>query len=619
MRNLTPRAGWRAAGLLSLALALGAVGCSDFLSTAPKGELTSANFFQTKEQAIEATNATYSILRGWQVHVFAWIGMTDIVSDDATKGSTPTDASFLLELDNLNFDPGNSAFSGTWDGYYQGVYRANIAIQNIPNVDMDPALRARLVGENKFLRAYFYFFLVRAFGGVPLVTEPLAPSEFTQPRATADEVYALIEQDLKDAIAVLPAKSAYSAADLGRATKGAAQALLAKVYLFRKDYQSAYQYATAVINSGEYGLNPDYAGVFTEAGENGTGSVFEVQAVALEEGGAGSQYSQVQGVRGTPNLGWGFNDPSPNLEASYEPGDPRLEATILYPWELIPDGSGKVVYLNLQMENNRYNEKAFISPDTPRGSGNGGKNIRLIRYSDVLLTAAEAAAQLNKTAEAQSWLNMVRERARGGQRVTLGFSAERLGEDIATQVLGLAPGTSRVFVRYVGPNTAAYAAGLRGFDSKCADGKCKAAEVPPVQVVNADLIESVNGMAITTPQSYRDALATLAPGGAAVLQVTRVQQSDAGITTSIPMVVTLRAEALLPDVTSTGQALIDAIWRERRWELAMEQHRWFDIIRQGRAQTLMAAAGKTFQSFMVNYPIPSGEVQIAGLQQNPGY
>src|SRR5205823_13284912 len=328
--------------------ALGLIGC-DFLTTDPKGVLTTENFFKTADQAVQATNATYNMLREWQVHVFSWIGLTDIVSDDATKGSTPGDASFLGDLDNLTFDPGNLAFADPWAGYYKGVYRANVAIQKIPDVPMDATLKARLIGENKFLRAYYYFFLVRAFGGVPLFTHPLKPTEYYQPRASATQVYDLIVQDLTDASAALPRKSQYAAADLGRATKGAAQGMLAQVYLYRKDYAHALAYADSVITSGEYSLYPDYAGIFTQAGENSSESVFEVQAAMTPGGGCqpnegctNVQYAEVQGVRGTPNIGWGFNTPSPDLEAAYEPGDPRLEATILYPWEMLPDGSGRV-------------------------------------------------------------------------------------------------------------------------------------------------------------------------------------------------------------------------------------------------------------------------------------
>src|SRR5205809_4444785 len=333
-------------GLCLLAVLGLAAGC-DFLSTEPKGVLTTENFFKTSDQAVAATNATYNMLREWQVHVFSWLGLTDIVSDDATKGSTPGDASILGHFGNLTFDPGNVAFAVPWAGYYEGVYRANVAIQHIPDVTMDATLKARLIGENKFLRAYYYFFLVRAFGGVPLFTQPLTPDQFIQPRATADEVYALIEQDLQDASAVLPTKLQYAAADVGRATKGAAQGLLAQVYLYRKDYAHALAYADSVIASGDYGLYPDYAGIFAASGENSSESVFEVQAAMNPGGGCqpnegctNVQYAEVQGVRGTPNIGWGFNTPSADLEAAYEPGDPRLEATILYPWKLIPDGSG---------------------------------------------------------------------------------------------------------------------------------------------------------------------------------------------------------------------------------------------------------------------------------------
>lgn len=613
-----PRA---AAGLFCLLLGAGLAGCDDFLATEPRAVLTTENFFTTPDHAVQATNATYSILRDWQVHVFAWLGMTDIVSDDATKGSVPADAAFLLDLDNLNFDPGNSAFSGTWAGYYQGIYRANMAINNIPRVDMDEGRKARLIGENKFLRAYFYFFLVRAFGGVPLVTDQLRPGEYVQPRASAEEVYNLIIQDLQDAIQVLPERSQYASADLGRATKGAARALLAKVYLFRTDYENAYRYATEVISSGQYSLYPNYAGIFTPAGENSSESVFEVQSVALEQGGAGSQYSQVQGVRGTPNLGWGFNNPSDNLEAAYEPGDPRLQATIMYPWEQLPDNSDMVVYVNPSMPNNQYNQKVFVPLDTPGGTGNGGSNIRRIRYSDVLLMAAEAAYHTGRAGEAQSFLNQVRQRARGGRNVTLGFSPEQMFESIALDVLDVPAVTSRVFVRYANPASPAYAAGLRDFEGVCSgeNNTCPSRAVPPVRVVNADIIQSVDGTPVTTLESFFSAVNSKAPGSQVTLQVLRVTQPSAGTSTQ-PLTVTVTAQQLLPDVMAGGQALLNAIWHERRVELAMEQHRWFDIIRQGRAAELMAAAGKQFQTGVHElYPIPLREVQVAGLQQNPGY
>lgn len=467
----------------------------DFLDKEPLGQLSSESFFATTEHAIQATNATYNQLRNFGVHVFGFIGMTDIASDNADKGSTPGDNNDQIELDNLTFGPGNGLIRGVWEGFFRGVYRANLAINNIPPINMDEALKARLVGENKFLRAYYYFFLVRAFGHIPLITEALEPSEYLQNQVPAPEVYDVIIQDLTDAIAVLPEKSEYAPEDLGRATKGAARGLLAKVYLFLGDYANAEKYALEVINSGEYALYPDYEEIFRREGENSSESIFEVQAVALEAGGGGSQYNEVQGVRGTPNLGWGFNRPSDALVAEYENGDPRLEATVLFVGEELPDGSA-VVEDNPNIEGERYSQKAW-QPEYPGGNNNGPGNIRRLRYADVLLIAAEAANELGKPGDALMYLNMVRERARGG---------------------------------------------------------------------------------------------------------------DASI---------------LPDVTTTDQAeLRQAIWHERRVELAMEQHRYFDIVRQGRAAELLQAQGKNFvEGKHEDFPIPQTEIDLSGgrLVQNNGY
>jgi hypothetical protein len=617
--NATPN-GWRRvrAGVSALLLTAALPACD--IETEPLGVLTTETFFQTAEQAVQATNATYSMLREWQVHVFSWIGLTDIASDDATKGSVPGDANFLGELDNLNFgSAAEPALIDPWTGYFRGVYRANVAITNIPSVTMDATLKTRLIAENKFLRAYFYFFLVRAFGGVPLITAPLTSGDFTQPRATKEEIYALIEQDLTAAIAGLPDQ--YPAADLGRATKGAAHALLAEVHLYQGEFEPAFLQAQTVITSGRYSLFPDYETLFTRAGENSSESVFEVQQVALQTGGAGGQYQQVQGVRGAPNIGWGFNTPSPELEDSYEPGDPRLHATILYPWELLPDGTGRVVHLNPSMPNNRYNQKVLMPLADPPGSGNGGTNIRRIRYAHVLLTGAEAAYRTNRAAQAQTWLNQVRARARGTRDITLGVNPELLATSIASDVLGLPAGTSRVFIRFVDPDDPAYTAGLRSFSSECV-GSCPSTSPPPVRVLNADIITAVDGTPVTSLTEYYNALDTKSPGQLVVLNVLRVSQSAGPppTTTSTPMVVTVTAQALLPPVTASGQALLDAIWAERRAELAMEQHRWFDIVRQGRAQQLMAIAGKTFVVGKHElYPIPGSQVVAFGLTQNPGY
>lgn len=471
--------------------------CSDeFLDKSPKAQLTEDSFFQTAEHASQAVNAIYSHLRSFNVHVFSYIGVTDIASDDADKGSVPGDAGFLQDINDFTFDANNTASAGIWGGYYQGIFRANQVIENVPNIEMEEPLRNRLLGEARFLRAYFYFFLVRTYGDVPIIDRPLDPDEYQQVRSPKAEVYDFIKADLEFALANLPLKSEYAPEDLGRATKGAAQGYLAKVHLFQNNYQAAFDNATAVINSNEYALYPDYLEIFRQEGEHSSESIFEVSAVALEQGGGGHQFNEVQGIRGNPNNGWGFNSPSDDLEAAYEEGDPRKEATIIFNGQTLP--SGEVVVADPNMGTDvKFSRKAHVPVRPPIGFGNSGANIRLMRYADILLIAAEAANELGNSEVAMNYLNQVRERARQG---------------------------------------------------------------------NPDI---------------------------------------------------------LPDITTMDQdELRNAIWHERRVELAMEQHRYFDLVRQGRAQEVFAALGITWVPGKHEvFPLPQSEIDISGgtLVQNPGY
>ncbi len=154
----------------------------DFLDIKPRGQLTSENYFETADHAIWATNAVYQHLRNYDVHVLYFLGLTDMASDDAYKGSEAGDAVQLNDLVFYTHDPNHPAFLSIWGGYYKGIYRANLAIENIPGIDMNPELRNRLVHECKLLRAYFYLNLVRWFGPVPLILEPLNPDEYRQSR-----------------------------------------------------------------------------------------------------------------------------------------------------------------------------------------------------------------------------------------------------------------------------------------------------------------------------------------------------------------------------------------------------------------------------------------------------
>lgn len=602
------------ASIVLLAGGLTLTGC-DLLDTSPKGELTSGNFFETEEHAIQGTNATYSVLRNFRVHVFPWLGMTDIASDDATKGSTPSDASFLLAIDDKTFGPGNLAFRDTWGAYYMGIYRANVAIQNIPSIDMDASLKERLIAENKFLRGYFYFFLVRAYGGVPKITAPLKPDEFEQSRASEEEIYNLIEQDLNDAAEALPSRNEYPSSETGRATKGAAEGFLAKVHLFQEEYDEALTHAQNVIQSrngvGQYSLLDDYWSIFRESGEYSSESLFEVGIVAQQSGQGSSLYALVQSVRGSANNGWGFNQPSSDLEEAYEPGDPRNQATILHPWEPLPDGSGVIAEVNPNIPNQRYNEKVQLGVDAPGGYGSNTVNIRRLRYADVKLIAAEAAYQTGDEARAQTHLNDVRERAREGRTVTLGLQPENMSSALAS-TLGVADSGPHVFARHVDDSGPAAQTNLTGF----------AFSTDPVLVESVDVLETVNGTEVTTREEYRNALSGVSAGTSVPVEITRIEQTeeaDGTISTSTQSVsVSVTAAELLPDVNASGDALLEAIWAERRAELAMEQHRYFDLIRQGRAPDVL----ENFQPDKHEvYPIPQSEIDLSGgaMSQNDNY
>ncbi len=390
--------------------------CSeDFLDRKPKGNLTADTFFQNEDHAISAVNAIYSNFRSWEYCGLPFIGATDIISDDADKGSTETDAFYLAQVDNFLFDPTNETFSTIWNGHYRTIARSNIAINKIPAIEMSEVLKARLLGEAKFLRAFNYLRLVQWFGEVPLITSQLTDDQFfTQKRESKQNIYIQIEKDLQDAISGLPEKSKYPATDLGRVTKGAAKGILMKLYMLQGKYTNALTIGEEIVNSGEYSLMPNYQNIFSRLGENGSESMFEIGAVALQASIAGSgatPYNMVQGVRGVPNLGWGFNRPSDDLIKSYEAGDPRRQATIIYVGEVLPDGA-TIVQDNPEILNERFNQKAWV-PNHPGLQDNGPGNIRLLRYADVLLLCAEAANEINNNQKALEYVNMTRKRARG--------------------------------------------------------------------------------------------------------------------------------------------------------------------------------------------------------------
>lgn len=397
-------------------------GCKDFLQIDPQGNLTQTSFPVTASDALQATNSVYSAIRSWYYNSGGY-PILDIMSDDSNKGSNKNDQLATVgAYDNFTINTTQDGLDRWWATLYQGIKWANVVIEKVPLIQMDTTTANRYIAEARFLRGVFYFDLVRAWGAVPLVTTSVVPLH--QGRASTTDIYNLIISDLQFAESHLPKKGAYPSNDRGRATSGAADAMLARLYLFQNDFAKAEIYSMKVILSNEYALEPNFLDANGVNGNNGVESVFEIGALGVEDyNGGGAQYANTQGVRGTPNRGWGFNRPSVDLRRSFEPGDPRRKGTIIDLGDVLdgvyikgdPDPANDPVVMlndagdtiNIQC----YNRKVWTpGNDTPT---QWGHHRRIVRYADVLLMAAEALNENGKTSQSLIYLNMVRKRARG--------------------------------------------------------------------------------------------------------------------------------------------------------------------------------------------------------------
>ncbi len=397
-------------------VALFSNGCSnDFIDVPPTENIAESDLlsiYNNNDGAKSFVTAIYSKSLDWNMSSFSWNGLTSMTSDDADKGSDPGDTGTDKDkCDALTLDATSLSVQDVFEANYQGISRANIALLYLPKLDKaDAALKTRLTGEAKFLRALMYFNLVRCFGGVPIVDHVPVPSSATDTdmtliRKSKEEVYAFIEADLLEAIAALPEKSGYAISDLGRASKGAAHALLAKVYLYQANWQGVKDQCAAITG---YNLVSDYATIWREAGEDSVESIFEIRGYGGNPSQGIEGYMVSQGARGTSGWGWGFNTPTANLANSYETGDLRKEATIIFAGETMWDGRE----VSPLVANPMYNEKAYVSntAEAFNGDWETTKNIRVLRYAEVLLMQAEAANE-SGSGDVTGPLNKIRNRA----------------------------------------------------------------------------------------------------------------------------------------------------------------------------------------------------------------
>jgi hypothetical protein len=380
-------------------------GCNKgFLDKKPIGQYTIETYFTDEAKAFQAVVGVYDV-SGWDKtfdRMFWTLG--DGASDDSNfgmnrdDGSPPyVDINPITDYANVAEAKFSPAFENMYKGFYEGINRANIAINGIETAPVSDQKRARFIAECKALRAIYYFMLVNYYGGVPLFTKPINPGnaeDVNLPRATARQVYDQIEKDLTEAIPALPTKqTTIDEKMVGRVTKGAAGALLAKVFLFDKKYTEAAAAAQVVIASGEYDLNPSYYANFVQATANGIESVWEIQRVEnFTDNGGGWGPDSFDGTLtpirvGCGNGMWGQNAPSGDLYNQFQPGDGRRKYTATTTDDVIQGvtmcgnagapGMGKHVVPGKEISD--YKRYDIIPLNWP-----------LFRFSDVLLTRSEA-------------------------------------------------------------------------------------------------------------------------------------------------------------------------------------------------------------------------------------
>lgn len=405
-------------------------GCQkSFLELEPRGTQLETNFYKTQDDLYQALIATYDVLQwggtnGWTMQV----GLLNAASDDCfAGGSDASDQPSWVAYDQFTLDPFLGPQSGLWAKGFTGIYRANLLLEKLEEVeDLTPEFKARTAAEAKFLRAFFYFDLVRFFENVPLITKVLSPDEiYSQTQVGPEEIYAQIESDLNDARNTFELPTTVASADIGRVTQGAVAALLGKVILYQNDNSRMLEAAELfdeVINSPLYELEDDFGDIFKTENEFGSESVFEIQHSGNHRGGwanfangtEGNYNVQFFGMRDyvgpTFASGWSFCPVTPDL-VDFMRNDPRFEHTII-------DGN----LLKLQgatytegFQNTDYFIRKYAGLADERALDgepalNWSTNIREIRLADVYLMAAEAYVRGGEDATGRNRLNFVRRR-----------------------------------------------------------------------------------------------------------------------------------------------------------------------------------------------------------------
>ena len=407
--------------LLLLPALLFVTSCEDeFLDEPPEYSIDSENFFNSEDDYQQALIAAYDLLAavGYVTTI-----TSELAADNAEAGGeSATDVVAWQEINNLEHTPVNDQLRNIWNWNYAGINRCNYIFEFQDKTDFEG--RTQVLAETSFLRAYYYFQLVKWFGDLPMPLDKrvLFGEASGLARLPKAEVYTQIEEDLTFAAATLNP----IASQQGRATRGAALALLGKVHLYQDDFEAAATQLQTVINEGQYDLFGDLENLFLSQNENSIESVFEIQysnvqgagfeCLQCSEGNVMVGFSGIRGYEGPIyRSGFSFNVPVQELVDAFETGDTRFDAAILDIEAFVAEQTETVSFVEGFDHTGYYTQKylprqgeAFQDPNLTNRT-----NIRQIRYADVLLMAAEALNRGNgDDAQALAYVNQVR--ARGG-------------------------------------------------------------------------------------------------------------------------------------------------------------------------------------------------------------
>jgi hypothetical protein len=376
--------------------------CEGILDKEPIAILDAGSFFQTENDAVQSINAAYNpLLFNNANNNFLW-AFAEVTGDAAIPGGDGSRPG-IVEMETFSYTPRTEELNSYWKLQFKGITQCNLVLDNIVKVNMPESTKNQIIGEALFLRSYYYFLLTQVFGDVPLYLKVTPPDQLKIKKSSKEDIYKQILSDCDKAANLLP--FTHNGSNTGRATKGAALALAAKVSLYVNDYNKVLEYTSKIKALNTYKLVKDYRENFMKLTQNNTESVWEIQHTNLELG-VGNFINQWWAS--IKFLGYGFAEVTPLYVSVFEPNDPRLKFTVA----MNNDPYFGLIYKN-SFSSTTYSPRKFLQSNAElTQKADGDINYPAIRYAEVLLWEAEALIELGRMQEALAPLETVRARAR---------------------------------------------------------------------------------------------------------------------------------------------------------------------------------------------------------------